>query len=291
MRKKVFVAGANGQLGREVQRQLADRYDLLLYDLPAFDITDFSAVWRAMELTKPEVVINAAAYTNVERAEEDVDTAYRVNAIGAQNLAIACQKTGSKLVHISTDYIFDGAGNKQYTEFDLPNALSVYGKSKLLGEQLIQQAGCRYFILRTAWLYGDGNNFVKTMLRLSREKDEINVVADQYGTPTYTKDLCWVIEKLLHTEFYGVYHASNKGECTWCDFAQEIFSLCNLKIKVKPVTTDQYPVKAIRPQYSVMENQLLKLRDIDVMRDWREALYDYLVNDLKVINGLSAVNG
>lgn len=279
---KILVTGLHGQLGQEVTRQFQDKYELALFNRSSLDIRDFNAVESLIFDTEPDVVINAAAYTNVEKAEEDSATAFRVNAIGAQNLALACKKVGSKFVHISTDYIFDGSKTEPYEEFDAPNPLSVYGKSKWWGEKLIEQVGGKYFILRTSWLYGDGPNFVRTMLRLAAERDKLTVVADQYGTPTSTKDLVWVIEKLMATDFYGVYHASNNGSCTWYEFAQEIFKLAGKEVIVEPVSTDSYPVKAKRPQHSVLENRMLKLRGLDVMRPWEDALRDYIENDIKL---------
>ena len=276
---KILLVGANGQLGREIKRQFQDKYELFLHGTDTLNITNSDAVDTAIAKVKPDVVINAAAYTNVEKAEEDSEGAFQVNAIGAENLAIFCKKYDSKLVHISTDYVFDGVKDMPYEEFDTHNPLSVYGSSKSFGEKLIEQAGEKYFILRTSWLYGDGNNFVRTMLRLSKEKSEISVVGDQYGTPTYTKDLCWVIEKLMYTEFYGIYHASNEGSCSWCEFAKEIMTAKNRKTIIKSLTTAEYPVQAKRPMNSVMENRMLKLRGLNTMRSWKEALKDYLEHE------------
>lgn len=208
---KIIVIGARGQLGKEITRQFQAKYELVLPDRLSLDITDYPSVEALIRCRPPDVVINAAAYTNVEKAEEEEDLAFRVNAVGVQNLAIVCNKVGAKFVHISTDYVFDGRKNAPYEEFDSTNPLSVYGKSKLWGEKLVEAVGGDSFILRTSWLYGDGQNFVRTMLRLADERDKLTVVADQYGTPTYTKDLVWVIEKLMQTDFYGVYHASNNG--------------------------------------------------------------------------------
>jgi len=278
---KILVTGTHGQLGQEVIRQFQDKYELALFNHAFLDITNFYSVENLLSKIQPDVVINTAAYTNVEKAEEDTTNAFQVNAIGAQNLALACKKIGSKIIHISTDYIFDGTKTEPYEEFDTPYPLSVYGKSKWWGERLIEQVGGKYFILRTSWLYGEGSNFVRTMLRLAEERDKLTVVADQYGTPTYTKDLVWVIEKLMMTDFYGVYHASNNGSCTWYEFAQKIFELAEKKVIVEPVSTDEYPVKAKRPQHSILENRMLKLRGLDVMRPWEEALRDYLRNEMK----------
>src|SRR5665648_188718 len=279
---KILVVGSNGQLGKEIAKQFQSKHELELYDIPALDITDYVSVVSLISDTKPAVVINAAAYTNVERAEEDVDNAYRVNALGAHNLALACHKSGGKLVHISTDYVFDGTATLPYEEFDPTNPLSVYGKSKLWGEKLVEQGGGEYYILRTSWLYGDGPNFVRTMLKLAEQRDHLTVVADQYGTPTYTKDLVWAIERLIQTEFYGLYHASNQGSCTWCDLARKIFELAGKSVRVVPVSTAEYAViKAKRPQYSVLANKMLKLRGMDVMRPWEEALQDYIENECR----------
>ena len=278
---KVLVAGFNGQLGKEITKQFQEKHKLIHQDLPALDITNYQSVEELISDTCPALVINAAAYTNVEKAEDDAERAFLVNALGAQNLALVCRKSHIKLVHISTDYVFDGKTNGEYEEFDAPNPLSVYGKSKLWGERLVEQVGGEYFILRTSWLYGDGQNFVRTMLKLAEQRDHLTVVADQYGTPTYTKDLVWVIERLVQTEFYGLYHASNQGSCTWCDFARKIFELAGKSVSVDPVSTEEYPVKAKRPQRSVLANKMLRLRGMDVMRIWEDALQDYIKNECR----------
>ncbi len=281
---KVLVFGSNGQLGKETTKQFKEKYELILKDIPFLDITNYQSVEDLISETIPDVVINAAAYTNVEKAEDDVETAFQVNAIGAQNIALVCRKLQIKLMHISTDYVFDGTTNVAYEEFDAPNPLSVYGKSKLWGEKLVEQVGGKYFILRTSWLYGDGQNFIRTMLKLAEQRDHLTVVADQYGTPTYTKDLVWVIERLIKTEFYGLYHASNQGSCTWCDFARKIFEFAGKSVSVDPVSTAEYVVKAKRPQYSVMTNKMLKLRGMDIMRPWEDALQDYFENECRQLH-------
>ena len=275
---KILVAGAKGQLGKEITKQFGRKYELILHDVDTLDIADYNAVDSVLQSLLPNVVINAAAYTNVEKAEEDTDQAFIINAIGAQNLALAAKKIQAKLFQISTDYVFDGLKVSPYHEFDNPAPLSVYGKSKLWGELLVKQTSVNCFILRTSWLYGDGHNFVRTMLRLAEQKDELSVVADQYGTPTYTKDLVWVIDKLMPTDFYGMYHASNNGICTWYNFAKKIFTFAGKTLNVKPLSTAEYPNKAQRPMYSVMENRMLHLRGFNVMRSWEEALQDYINN-------------
>lgn len=276
---KILVFGSNGQLGKEITNQFREKHELILQDIHSLDITNYQSVESFITDTRPTVVINAAAYTNVEKAQDDEKNAYLVNAIGAHNLAIASRKRCAKFVHISTDYVFDGTSDQVYEEFDDTNPLSVYGKSKLWGEKLVEQVGGEYFILRTSWLYGDGPNFVRTMLKLAEQRDQLKVVADQFGTPTYTKDLVWVIEQLIQTEFYGLYHASGQGSCSWWEFACKIFTLAGKSVQVEPVSTEEYPVKAERPQHSVLDNKLLRLRGMDIMRPWDEALRDYLRNE------------
>ena len=271
-----MLLGAQGQLGREIIRQFQEKHVLVPYPRETLDITNYQALEQAVFITQPDVVLNAAAYTNVEKAEDDVDSAFRVNALGAQNLALACRKNQAKLVHVSTDYVFDGTKEVPYEEFDLPNPLSVYGRSKLWGEKLIQSVGGAYFIVRTSWLYGDGRNFVRTMLQLAAQKNKLTVVRDQYGTPTFTKDLVWVIAQLMETDFYGIYHASNQGSCSWFEFAQKIFEYTGQAVQVEAVSSEAFPVKATRPKHSVLENRLLRLRGLDIMRPWEEALQDYL---------------
>ncbi|MBU3810617.1 MAG: dTDP-4-dehydrorhamnose reductase, partial [Candidatus Niameybacter stercoravium] len=205
--------------------------------------------------------------------------AYRVNALGAQNLAIICDIFDIKLVHISTDYIFDGKHEVPYIEGDQVNPQNVYGKSKLAGEEAVRRLCKKHFILRTAWLYGEGNNFVRTMLKLAKTNQEINVVGDQYGTPTYTKDLVAVIINLMQTEYYGTYHATCEGMCSWYDFALEIFKLKEIDVKVNKVTSEEFVRPAKRPKYSVLDNANLKKLGMNTFRPWQEALEEYLEID------------
>lgn len=278
--QKILVTGANGQLGRALQRRFKDKYSLLACTGAQLDITADNACRDAVRAYKPDIVINAAAYTNVEKSEDEPEAAFAVNAAGAHNLALACRDGKAKLIHISTDYVFDGEKNGPYEEADLPNPLSVYGKSKLLGEKLIRDTGGRFFIVRTSWLFGDGSNFVRTMLRLADERPEIAVVADQYGTPTYAGDLAVFLERLMNTEYYGIYHATNTGNCTWYDFACQIFEHAGLAVAVKPIKTGEFPVKARRPRYSVLDNKLLCRRGFTPLRAWQDALAQYLDNGL-----------
>lgn len=275
---RIVITGANGQLGRELVKRLAGT-DILATDIGEMDITDQQATIEAIGTYKPEVVIHGAAYTNVDGAESNVDLAYKINAIGTQNIAAACLKCDAKMVYVSTDYIFDGTLGRAYNEFDTPNPQSIYGKSKLAGEILAKHSMNRLFIVRTSWLYGDGNNFVRTMLKLGQEKAELKIVNDQYGCPTSTVDLAGAILKLIATEHYGVFHATNKGVTTWLDFAKKIFEISgNTKIKVLPQTTTELNRPAPRPLFSPLENMMLRLTVGDSMRPWEEALKEYILS-------------
>jgi len=225
---------------------------------------------------QPSAVIHCAAYTNVDGAESDVDGAFRVNVVGAQNIAAGCLETGARMVYISTDYVFDGQKQETYREFDPVNPRSVYGHTKLQGEDIVRQILGRHYIVRTAWLYGDGNNFVRTMLKLAETNDTLRVVHDQVGTPTSTVDLARVIFSLLASDAYGTYHATCQGQCSWYEFACEIFHQSNKKVKVVPVTTSEFPRPARRPVHSVLDNHMLRMTVGDPMRGWQDALREYL---------------
>ncbi|MBR6637330.1 MAG: dTDP-4-dehydrorhamnose reductase, partial [Lachnospiraceae bacterium] len=206
----------------------------------------------------------------------DVENAYKINALGPRNLSIAASKVGAKMVQISTDYVFSGDADKPYTEFDEPAPQGVYGKSKLEGELFVKQFADKFFIIRTAWLYGDGKNFVKTMLRLAETNDKVRVVSDQYGSPTSTKELAKIIDKLLWTENYGTYHGTCEGSCSWADFAKEIFRLAGKNTEVDYITTAEYPTPAKRPAYSVLEKFMLKLTVGYKPADWHDAIAEYI---------------
>ena len=256
---KIFLTGAQGQLGKELQKRLLGT-DFLPTDVQELDITDAEAVSSMIGRYKPDIVIHGAAWTQVDAAEEKVDLAYKVNAIGTQNIAMACREVGAGMVYISTDYVFDGLLGRAYTEIDATNPLSIYGKSKYAGEVLARQATDQLFILRTAWLYGDGPNFVRTMLKLGQEREELQVVNDQYGCPTGAVDLAETVLRIIQTRRYGTYHAVNSGVTNWYDFAKKIFELTgNTKVKVKPVTTEQFVRPAPRPKYSPMDTRPLNL--------------------------------
>lgn len=278
---KILVTGANGQLGREISNLYESKgMEVIRTDVEELDITDIKATVKLIEEVKPEIIINCAAYTNVDACEKNVELAYKINAIGPRNLSIAAAKVDAKLCHISTDYVFEGNGTRPYIEFDAPNPISMYGKSKLEGEEFVKQFAKKYFIIRTAWLYGDGKNFVKTMLNLSKTHDVINVVNDQVGSPTSTKVLAGIIDELIFTENYGTFHGTCEGSCSWADFTKEIFRLTNTATKVNAVTTEEYremnPASAPRPAYSILENYMLKLTTDHMAADWHDAIAEYI---------------
>ena len=273
---KILITGAYGMLGSDLRETLKD-HELLITGSKDLDITDENKVMNYILEKSPEIVINAAAYTAVDNCETDYENAYSVNAIGPKNLAKACNKINIPLIHISTDYVFDGNKRTPLTEEDNLGPKTVYGKTKLEGEKLVQENAKKYFILRTAWLYGiHGKNFVQTMLNLSKKNSELKVVNDQIGSPTYSKDLAIAISELLNSDKYGIYHVTNKGEISWYDFSKKIFELSNIKVNVKPVSTEEFPRPAPRPHYSVLSNQKWVKAGFTPMRNYDEALKDYL---------------
>lgn len=275
---KIIITGAQGQLGKELVKQLDKKYeyDVIKTDRDTLDITNIENVNTFILEQNPDVVINCAAHTAVDLCETDIKNAYKINAIGPRNLAIACEKVGAKLVQVSTDYVFDGNGTRPYREDDITCPNSVYGTSKLMGENFVREFCSKYFIVRTAWLYGEGNNFVRTMLKLSETNSELNVVNDQIGSPTSTVDLAKAIIDLIHTEHYGIYHGTCEGQCSWYDFAKKIFEIKNIDIKVNPVTSDEFKRPAPRPKYSVLDNFMLKLVELNSFRKWEDSLEEYL---------------
>ena len=282
---KVAVTGAKGQLGSDLCRALHD-FEVIPFTHADIEIGDMASVREAMVKHKPAVIINTAAYVRVDDCEDEGERASQVNALGARNVAVVAQELGAKLVQISTDYVFGGEAEPRatpYTEFDTPVPLNVYGRSKLVGEDLVRHFCLRHFIVRVSGLFGvagssgKGGNFIETMLRLGGERDELRVVSDQVFSPTYTADLARKIAQLVTTEYYGIFHITNRGACSWYEFTAEILRLAGLKTAVVPITSDQYPQKAPRPRYSVLDNYHLRLLGMDDMRPWQEALEDYLV--------------
>ncbi len=284
--KKIIVTGCNGQLGRAINKEFVgeEGYEFINTDVTAdikLDITDVGAVTDFVGKYEPYAIINCAAYTAVDRQENDRDLAMKINAIGPRNLAIAARETGAKLIHVSTDYVFPGeTSDHPLTEFDPVGPVSVYGRTKLAGEEFVKQFADRFFIIRTAWLYGDGHNFAKTMLQLSETHDELTVVDDQLGTPTSAAELARCIHALLPTESYGLYHGTCEGDTSWADFAKEVFRLAGKKTVVKPVSTEEYmrnnPQSAKRPAYSILDNYMLRLTGIYTFADWRDAVAEYM---------------
>lgn len=281
---KVLVTGASGQLGRDVVLLLEkEGHDILACDRDQMDITNQAQCNEVISSYHPEVIIHCAAYTAVDAAETDTDGAYKVNAVGTRNVAVAAEKVGAKLIYISTDYVFDGQSTTPYQEYDDTNPRSVYGKSKRAGEWLVQSLCSKWFVVRTSWVYGlHGNNFVKTMLKLGQEKPKLQVVHDQKGSPTYTVDLALFLIELMGTEMYGVYHASNRGECTWYEFTQAIFEEAqtvvgvSIQAELEPCTTEQFPRPAPRPVNSVMDHLSIRTNGLTDLRPWREGLRDFI---------------
>lgn len=280
--KKLIITGCNGQLGRAMNKELEGNgeYELVNTDVAELDITNLDEVIAFVEKEKPYAIVNCAAYTAVDACEVNVELAYKINAIGPRNLAIAAEKSGARLVHVSTDYVFGGDGDRPYTEFDAPAPKSMYGNTKLAGEEFVKSFSKHYFIVRTAWLYGDGKNFLRTMLRLSESHDEITVVDDQLGSPTSAAELARAIVSLLPTESYGIYHGTCEGFCSWADFTEAIFRRTGKSTKVVRVSTAQYmeahPESAARPAYSVLDNYMLRLTGGYTFADWESALDEYL---------------
>ena len=285
--KKVLVTGCNGQLGRAIQKEYAGDVTFILTDvaegegITSLDITDSDAVMTLVLAQKPDVIINCAALTNVDGCEKMWDLAYKINAIGPRNLAIAATAVGAKLVHVSTDYVFAGTERTPRTEFDTPDPISAYGKTKLEGEQFVRQFAEKFFILRTAWLYGDGKNFVKTMVRVAKTHDEVSVVCDQFGSPTSAVELAKMIHFLEGTDNYGIFHATCEGETNWADFTEAFYAKLGITAKVNHITSEEYakmnPEAAKRPAYSNLDNYMLRLTtDQFAMANWEDALDVYL---------------
>lgn len=274
---KILVTGKTGQLGHDLYELLKDKEEVIAVGREEFDITDINSTQKFIKEYLPDVIVHCAAYTKVDDCEKNKDLAYKVNAIGTGNVASICRDIGAKMVYISTDYVFDGTKNTPYLEFDTPNPLNVYGKSKLAGEEIVKEILDKHYIVRTSWLYGiNGNNFVKTMLRLSKERSIIKVVNDQHGIPTFTRDLAEGLYFLIKTDAYGTYHITNSGETTWYEFAKKIFEISKINVMVEPITTEEYNAPALRPKYSVLDNYILKLRFNYEMRNWEEGLKTYL---------------
>ena len=281
---KIMVTGCNGQLGHAIKQVYENdaNTQILGTDVPDLDITDLNAVRAYVRENAPDAIINCAAATNVDGCEKDTDLAYRINAIGPRNLAIAATENDIPLVHISTDYVFPGDGSRPYIEFDETAPKSAYGRTKLAGERFVQQFSKRWYIVRTAWLYGEGKNFVRTMLSLAEKNDTIGVVDDQVGNPTSALELARAIKALLPTDQYGIYHGTCEGICSWADFTEEIFRLKGVSTKVEHISSEEYkrrfPASADRPAYSALDNYMFRLNLNYRFADWKDALKEYLAD-------------
>jgi len=281
---RVLLFGAQGQLGREIFEILSGKHRLIPLTRSQADIADLDRVLKVIEEISPQVIINTAAFTEVDTCELQKEKAFLVNSIGPRNIAIGAERVKAKLFHISTDYVFDGKKEGPYYEYDPPSPINVYGWSKLLGEKMVKEQTNRFFILRVAWLYSPyRNNFVKTILKLAKEKEEIRVVDDQWGTPTSARDVARQIELLMRTEAYGLYHCTSQGSCSRFEFAQQIIRLSGLKTRVIPVKSSEFPTLAKRPSNSVLENFMLKIQGFDIMPEWLESLKKELP---RIIEGL-----
>jgi dTDP-4-dehydrorhamnose reductase len=295
---KILITGISGMLGVDLYQTLREKYEVVGFDLKEFPSTSFlppsvqrgdiariDEVRKAFNELAPQMVVHTAAHTDVDGCERDPDRAYKVNALGTQNVCLACQDLNIPLMYISTDFVFDGNKDSPYLEFDQPHPISIYGRSKLAGEEYVKTLLNKYFIVRTSWLYGHyGRNFIETILELARQKKELKVVNDQVGSPTYTRDLSRKIKELLPTELYGIYHITNSGNCSWYEFAREILRLAGIReVELKPITSEELDRPAPRPRFSVLENYCLRVVLGNSMREWKEALEDYLREHLHCV--------
>lgn len=276
---KVLVTGVNGQLGYDVVKELKKRkHQAVGVDRERMDLTSTEQIKECIYNINPEAIIHCAAYTAVDKAEDEEELCRRVNAIATKEIAEHAKVLDIPIIYISTDYVFDGTKDGEYTEEDVPNPINVYGKTKYEGEVYVQELLDKYYIVRISWVFGEnGNNFIDTMLRLSKERDKLNVINDQVGSPTYTKDLASLLVDMIETDKYGIYHVTNEGYCTWYDFAKEIFKIANVNIEVNQITTLEYPTKAIRPMNSKMSKQKLLESRFNIIRNWKDAVSEYLV--------------
>ena len=289
---KILVTGCEGQLGQEIQRifrlghsELGEiptalqGAELVPVDIDKLDIGNKQAVLTFVSQAKPDIIINCAAYTNVDGCETNEDIAMAGNALGPRNLATAAEAGGAKLIHVSTDYVFSGNESREKREWDICEPASIYGSSKYLGEQYVQSFCSRYFIVRTAWLYGYiGKNFVKTILKAGKERGALKIVNDQLGNPTNAADLAHHLLKLAASEEYGLYHCTNNGTCSWYDFACEFVKIAGFDCDITPCTSDEFPSPTKRPEYSSLDNMMLRCTVGDEMRSWKDAIAAYMTH-------------
>lgn len=280
---RILITGAKGQLGYDLMRCFENSgHEIIGVDVEEMDITDAASVESVMFHEKPDAVIHCAAYTQVDRAEDEPDLCEKINADGTRNIAEACRACGIKMMYISTDYVFDGGRNISWNTEDTCDPVNVYGRTKYLGELAVQELLERYFIVRTSWVFGiNGRNFIRTMLELSKNRDALTVVDDQIGSPTYTYDLARLLAGMVDTDLYGIYHATNEGFCSWYELACEVFRQAGVSISVTPVGSDKYPTKAARPQNSRMSKAKLEAAGFVRLPHWKDAVGRYL-KELKV---------
>ena len=276
----ILVTGGNGQLGYDVVKELKNRgIDCIGSVRSDFDITNYEETEKYILNIKPECIIHCAAYTNVNKAEDERELCYKVNVDGTENIAKICSKLNAKMIYVSTDYVFDGTKDGEYEVDDTPNPLSVYGKSKYEGELKVKNNLEKYFIVRTSWVFGShGNNFVKTMLKLGKEKESIDVVCDQIGSPTYTVDLAKLLCDMALSDKYGVYHASNEGFCSWAEFAEEIMKISKINCDIKYIVSNEYLTKVKRPLNSKLSNKEIIENKFNKLRLWTGGLKDFIIN-------------
>ncbi len=295
---KILLVGAKGQLGKQILNIINSgkselgavpeeilKSEVIGVDVDELDIVDLQKVREYITKTSPDVVINCAAYTNVDGCESHKDLAFKVNALGARNLAMISEEVGAKLIHVSTDYVFSGVGSTPLDECDLPAPVSAYGTTKLAGEEFVRSLSSKYFIVRTAWLYGYfGKNFVYTIMNAAKQRGKLTVVNDQKGNPTNAEDLAYHLLKLALTEEYGIYHCTGEGECSWYDFAAKIVKEAGIDCEVLPVTSAEYNSAAKRPEYSSLDNMMLRCTIGNEMRNWEDALKVFMDNYKKYID-------
>lgn len=269
---KVLVAGSGGQLGIELTKLMPEKgHEVVALGHKDLDVSDAESVKRALESHEPDLILNSAAYTDVDGCETETEAAYRINSLGPRNLAQYGERLGCELLHVGTNYVFDGASESPYGPDSLPNPISVYGRTKLAGEEYVKSLSSRWYVVRSAGVYGEGHNFVRTMLRVGGERDSLKIKSDEFISPTYARDLAEGVADIIDSGMYGIYHVTNAGSCSWYEFAQEIFTLSGTEVEVAPVASSEYPLPAPRPANGVLS----PLGSLE-LRHWCEALADYL---------------
>ena len=276
---KILILGSEGQLGYEFKNYLEKIENVYSFSHKEVDILDIKKLDNILKEIRPDIVINCVAYTKVDKCEDEPDLVFLINSIGAKNISYLSYKYNSKIIYFSTDYIFDGEKKSPYNEFDKPNPLSVYGRSKLFGEKYTKEFNPNHLIIRISWLYGiKGDNFVKTIIKLSKINNILRIVNDQMGSPTYTLDVVKQIYELIKRDYIGLIHSANIGETSWFNFANLINEKLKLNIKIIPIKTEEYNAKAKRPKYSVLENYILKIENLNIMRNWEVAFNEFIEN-------------